>query len=38
VILASKLFGNSPAVACSKYYTGINYEEAYEVLNKRKLS
>ena len=38
VILASKLFGNSPAVACNSYYTGIDYDEAYEAVSKRKLS
>ena len=38
VILASKLFGNSPAVACNRYYTGIDYDEAYEAVSKRKLS
>ena len=36
VILASSLFGNSPEVAKKNYYTGINMDEALEVLNKRK--
>ena len=38
VVLASKLFGNSPEVACKNYYTGIDLNEALEALNNRKLS
>ncbi|MBQ8007068.1 MAG: hypothetical protein IJ245_05490, partial [Lachnospiraceae bacterium] len=38
LILAAQLFGNSPEVAKRNYYTGINKEEALEVLNKRKFS
>ena len=38
LILAAELFGNSPQVAKKNYYTGINKEEALEVLNKRKFS
>ena len=38
VILAAKLFGNSPDVATKNYYTGIDTKEALKVLNKRKLS
>lgn len=38
LILAAELFGNSPNVAKKNYYTGINKEEALEVLNKRKFS
>ena len=38
VVLASKLFGNSPEVACKNYYTGIDLNEALEALNSRKLS
>ncbi len=38
IILASRLFGNSPQVACKNYYTGINQSEALEALNKRKFS
>ena len=36
--LAAGLFGNSPAIAKDNYYTGIDEEEALEVLNKRKFS
>ena len=38
LILAAELFGNSPEIAKKNYYTGINKEEALEVLNKRKFS
>lgn len=38
IILASNLFGNSPEVAKKNYYTGVNVDEALEVLNKRKFS
>ncbi len=38
MILASSLFGNSPAVAKKNYYTGIDMDEATKVLNQRKLS
>lgn len=38
VVLASKLFGNSPEVVCKNYYTGIDLNEALEALNNRKLS
>ena len=38
LILAAKLFGNSPAVACKNYYTGINESDALQALNSRKLS
>jgi integrase len=38
LILAAELFGNSPNVAKKNYYTGINKEEALEVLNKRQFS
>lgn len=38
LILAAQLFGNSPEVAKRNYYTGINKDEALEVLNKRKFS
>ena len=38
VILASKLFGNSPEVAKKNYFTGIDMENALECLNKRKFS
>ncbi len=33
VIMASRLFGNSPDVATKNYYTGLNLDEAREVLN-----
>lgn len=38
LILAAELFGNSPEIAKKNYYTGINKDEALEVLNKRKFS
>lgn len=38
LILAAELFGNSPEIAKKNYYTGINKEEALEILNKRKFS
>lgn len=38
IVLASKIFGNSPQVADKNYYTGINMENAIELLNQRKLS
>ena len=38
VILASKLFGNSPEVAKKNYFTGIDMENALECLTKRKFS
>ncbi len=38
MVLASKLYGNSPEVACKNYYTGIDLNEALEALNNRKLS
>ncbi len=37
LVLASKLFGNSPAVAYKNYYTGINDENALNALNQRKI-
>ncbi|MBO4505300.1 MAG: tyrosine-type recombinase/integrase [Lachnospiraceae bacterium] len=38
VILASQLFGNSPAVAAKNYYTGVDTGTALTALNKRKFS
>ena len=38
IILASKLFGNSPEVAKKNYFTGIDMQDALECLNKRKFS
>ena len=38
LVLAAKLFGNSPAVACKNYYTGINENDALAALNRRRLS
>ena len=38
LVLAAKLFGNSPAVACKNYYTGINESDALAALNRRRLS
>ena len=38
VILASQLFGNSPAVAAKNYYTGVDTGTALSALNQRKLS
>ena len=38
VILASQLFGNSPAVACKNYYTGVDTGTALTALNTRKFS
>lgn len=38
MIMASGLFGNSPAVAKKNYYTGIDMNAAADVLNQRKLS
>ncbi|MCR4657611.1 MAG: tyrosine-type recombinase/integrase [Lachnospiraceae bacterium] len=38
VVLAARLFGNSPEVATRNYYTGIDTGEALKALNKRKLS
>ena len=35
--LASSLFGNSPKVAKSNYFTGIDMNNAIEVLNYRTL-
>ena len=37
-ILASQLFGNSPAVACKNYYTGVDTGTALTALNTRKFS
>lgn len=36
VILASQLFGNSPAVAAKNYYTGVDTGTALTALNKRR--
>ncbi len=38
VILASKLFGNSPEVAKKNYFTGIDMDDALKCLNKRNFS
>jgi integrase len=38
IVLASKLFGNSPEVAKKNYFTGIDMNDALECLNKRKFS
>ncbi len=38
VILASQLFGNSPAVAAKNYYTGVDTGTALTALNQRKFS
>ena len=38
VILASQLFGNSPAVACKNYYVGVDTRAALTALNQRKFS
>ena len=38
IILASKLFGNSPEVEKKNYFTGIDMQDALECLNKRKFS
>lgn len=38
MVLASKLFGNSPEVAKKNYFTGIDMENALECLNKRTFS
>lgn len=38
LVLASKLFGNSPEVANKNYFTGINMADALDCLNKRKFS
>jgi integrase len=38
IVLASKLFGNSPEVAKKNYFTGIDMDDALECLNKRKFS
>ena len=38
LVLAAKLFGNSPAVACKNYYTGINENDALAALNRCRLS
>jgi integrase len=38
VYLASQMYGNSPNVALSNYYTGIDTSAALEALNNRKLS
>ena len=38
MLLASKLFGNSPEVAKKNYFTGIDMENALECLNKRTFS
>jgi integrase len=38
IVLASKLFGNSPEVAKRNYFTGIDMNDALECLNKRKFS
>ena len=37
VILASQLFGNSPAVAAKNYYTGVDTGTALKALNQRQL-
>lgn len=38
VVLASKLFGNSPEVAKKNYFTGIDMDDALNCLNKRNFS
>lgn len=38
VILASQIFGNSPAVACKNYYVGVDTGTALSALNQRKFS
>ena len=38
IYLACSIYGNSPKVALSNYYTGVDNRAAIEALNKRKLS
>lgn len=38
IVMASKMFGNSPAVANNNYYTGLDFDQAAAVLDTRKFS
>jgi hypothetical protein len=38
ILIASKLFGNSPEVAKNNYYTGLDMDKAREILDKRAIN